>query len=578
MFRRILNRFAIFVLAGLVAVGFTACKKSPSAPDAALQSFNTDQLMQHIRTLASDEYDGRLPGTKGEELTVKYLTDQFRSLGLEPGNPDGTWVQKVPLVGITADPNMSLTFTGRGRTMPSSSSPAVRAMNLKYVTDFVAVTRRVTDTVSVDGDLIFVGYGVQAPEFKWDDFKGVDVKGKVLVVLVNDPQVPDPGDPAKLDPKIFGGRAMTYYGRWTYKFEKAAELGAAGCIVIHETGPAGYGWGVVQNSWSGEQFDLVAPNKNMSAAADAGFESWITNEQAQALLKAAGKDYESLKKAATSPNFQPLPLGFRAKLTINNKLRTVDSQNVIAKLPGSDEQLKNEYVVYMAHWDHLGGDGPEVNGDKIYNGAFDNASGVAALLGIARAYKQLSTPPRRSMLFLAVTAEEQGLIGARYYALNPLYPLAKTAAVINMDGVQVRGRTKDLTVIGLGNSTLDDVIQAVAAQQGRVVKPDAEPEKGFYYRSDHFEFAKEGVPALYPDDGLDYIGKPEGWGLEQRAKYTAEDYHKPSDQVKPDWELSGMVDDAKLYFLVGYRVANDPKMPEWKPGTEFKAKREQQLK
>ena len=561
--RRFSMRFAIFAVVAALAVGFAACQKSPSAPDAALRSFNTDELMQHIRTLASDEFDGRLPGTKGEELTVKYLTEQFRSMGLEPGNPDGTYVQKVPLVGITADPNMTLTLAGRGRTM-----------KLKYVTDFVAATRRMVDTVTVDGDMIFVGYGVQAPEFKWDDFKGVDVKGKVLVVLINDPPVPDPSDPTKLDPKIFGGRAMTYYGRWTYKYEKAAELGAAGCIIIHETGPAGYGWGVVQNSWSGEQFEMVAADKNMGRA---GFEGWVTNEQGQALLKAAGKDYESLKKEATSPDFKPVPLGFRAKLTINNKMRTVDSQNVIAKLPGSDEQLKNEYVIYMAHWDHLGGDGPEVNGDKIYNGAFDNASGVAALLGITRAYKQLGTPPRRSMLFLAVTAEEQGLLGSRYYATHPLHPLAKTAAVINMDGVQVLGRTKDITVVGWGNSTLDDVIQAVAAQQGRVVKPDAEPEKGFYYRSDHFEFAKEGVPALYPDDGLDYIGKPEGWGLEQRAKFTAEDYHKPSDQIKPNWDLSGMVDDAKLYFLVGYRVANDPKLPEWKPGTEFKAKREASL-
>jgi Zn-dependent M28 family amino/carboxypeptidase len=557
MFRQFSTRFAThFALATFVALSLGACRNEPSAPEAGLATFTADVFMRHIRTLASNEFEGRLPGTKGEEFTVKYLTEQFRVMDLEPGNPDGTYVQKVPLVGITADPKMTLTLSGHGRPM-----------NLKFLTDFVAVTKRVTESVSVEGDMIFAGYGVQAPEFKWDDFKGVDVKGKVVVVLVNDPPVEGEN--------IFGGKAMTYYGRWTYKFEKAAELGAAGCLIIHETGPAGYGWGVVQNSWSGEQFDLVSPDKNMHRA---GFEGWISNEQAQALLKAAGKDYESLKKAAASRDFKPFPLGFRAKIAIQNKLRTVDSQNVIARIPGSDEKLKNEYVIYMAHWDHLGGDGPEVNGDKIYNGAYDNASGTATLLEIARAYKQLRMPPRRSMLFLAVTAEEQGLLGARHYAKNPLYPPARTAAVINMDGVQVRGRTRDITVVGYGNSTLDDVTEGVARELGRVVKPDPEPEKGFYYRSDHFEFAKEGVPALYFHSGIDFIGKPEGWGRQMREKYTAEDYHKPSDEVKPDWDLNGMVDDAKLYFQVGYRVANDPKLPEWKPGTEFKAKREATLR
>jgi Zn-dependent M28 family amino/carboxypeptidase len=561
MFRQSSIRFLLCVVpAAFVALSLGACGKEPSAPAAALETFSAAASMQHIRTLASDEFEGRLPGGKGEELTVKYLTEQFRAMGLEPGNPDGTYVQKVPLVGITADPQMTLTLAGRGR-----------AMNLKYLTDFVAVTKRVTESVAAEGEMIFAGYGVQAPEFNWDDFKGTDVKGKVIVVLVNDPPVPDANKPEQLDSKTFGGKAMTYYGRWSYKFEKAAQLGAAGCLIIHETGPAGYGWGVVQNSWSGEQFDLVAPDKNMGRA---GFEGWITNEQAQALLKSAGKDYESLKKAAASRDFAPVPLGFRAKIAIQNKLRTVDSQNVIARINGSDEKLKNEFVIYVAHWDHLGGDGPEVNGDKIYNGALDNASGTATLLELARAYKQLKVPPRRSVLFLAVTAEEQGLIGSRHYAKNPLYAPARTAAVINMDGVQVRGRTRDITVVGYGNSTLDDVTEAVARELGRVVKPDPEPEKGFYYRSDHFEFAKEGTPALYFHSGIDFIGKPEGWGREMRAKFTAEDYHKPSDEIKPDWDLSGMVDDSKLYFLVGYRVANEPKLPEWKPGTEFKAKRD----
>ena len=515
-------REAWFVM--LVFVALAGCTKAPTGPEAGLQSFKTDPLMAHIQKLSSDEFDGRLPGTKGEVLTVQYLETQFKAMGLEPGNPDGTYVQKVPLVGITADPNMTLEISGRGKPIKA-----------KYGTEFVAATKRVADSVSIDAEMVFVGYGVQAPEFQWDDFKGMDVKGKVIVVLINDPPMPSPENP---DPKIFGGKAMTYYGRWTYKFEKAAQLGAAGCLIIHETGPAGYGWGVVQNSWSGEQFDLVAPDKNMRRAA---IEGWISGETAAAMLKNIGSDYATLKKKALDRNFQPMPLGLKAKLTLKNTMRTVDSRNVIAKLTGSDEALKNEYVLYMAHWDHLGGDGPEVNGDKIYNGAFDNASGTATLLEIARAFKQLSTQPKRTMLFLSVTAEEQGLVGSRYYAKTPLYPLARTVAVVNMDGTQVRGRTRDITVVGYGNSTLDDVVEAVMKEQSRVVRPDPEPEKGFYYRSDHFEFAKEGVPAVYFHAGIDYVGKHSGWGLEQRERYTREDYHKPSDQIKPDWDLSGMV-------------------------------------
>ena len=542
-------------LAALLALVLVGCARTPSPPQAGLDSLNTDRMMSHIRPLSSDEFEGRAPGGKGEELSVRYIEGQFRSLGLEPGNPDGTYIQKVPLVGITADPSMTLTISGRGRPM-----------KLKYQTDFVAATKRVTDSVSVNADMIFVGYGVQAPEFQWDDFKGTDVKGKVIVVLVNDPPVEDQ--------KVFGGKAMTYYGRWTYKFEKAAELGAAGCLIIHATGPAGYPWDVVKNSWSGEQFDLITPDKNIGRAA---VEGWITNEQAQAMLKQIGKDYESLKKAAVSRDFKPIPLGLRARITIKNKLRTVDSKNVIAKLTGSDEKLKNEYVVYMAHWDHLG-IGPEVNGDKIYNGALDNATGVAALIELARAFKQLPVPPSRSLLFLSVTAEEQGLLGSRYYAEHPLYPLASTAGVINMDGLDVLGRTSDITIVGMGASTLDDVVQAVATQLGRTVKPDPEPEKGFFYRSDHFNFAKQGVPAFDPSEGTEFIGKPASWGMEMRERYTKEDYHKPSDQIKDYWDLSGMVDDARLFFLVGYRVANDSKMPEWKPGAEFKAKRDASLR
>jgi len=539
-------------LAVLSAISAVTGQNLESVP-----AFSADRLMAHIRTLSSDEFQGRGPGTKGEELSIAYVQKQFRDMGLEPGNPDGSYLQAVPLVGIRPDPSMTLTFAGHGQTM-----------QLAFEKDFVAQTRRMVDSVHLDADMIFVGYGVQAPEYKWDDFKGVDVKGKVIVVLINDPPVPDE--------KMFGGKAMTYYGRWTYKYEKAAELGAAGCLIVHETGPAGYPWGVVRDSWSGESFELVAPDKNMHRAA---VEGWITHEQAQALFRAAGLDFETEKDKAVNPDFHPVPLGMRARLDIRNTMRTIQSHNVIAKRTGSDPVLKNQYVIYSAHWDHFG-IGPEVNGDKIYHGALDNASGTAALLEIARAYSQSNLPnaPKRTILFLSVTAEEQGLLGSEYYAEHPLYPVSHTAADINMDGMNVWGKTRDITEIGRGKSTLDEVVADVAEEQGRIVRDDPEPEKGFYYRSDHFSFAKVGIPAFDPDAGIDFVGKPSGFGIKKREEFTANDYHKPSDVIKPDWDLSGAVEDCQLYFLVGLRVANAAKMPEWKANAEFKAIREASLK
>jgi Zn-dependent M28 family amino/carboxypeptidase len=550
------------VLAVVLAISTAGCTSSTSAPDAALQSLSGERMLQHIRALSSDDFGGRAPGSQGEELTVQYLQTLFRSFGLEPGNPDGTFLQSVPLVGITPDPKMQLSLTGHGHTL-----------NLKYQNDFVAQTRRVIESSPLDAEIIFAGYGVQAPEFQWDDFKGVDVKGKILVVLVNDPPVPDPADPSKLDPKTFGGYAMTYYGRWTYKFEKAAQMGAAGAVIIHQADRAGYPWEVVRNSWSGTQFDLATPDKNMGRLA---VESWINIDFATKLFHAAGQDLGKLIAAAATRDFKPVSLGVHAKLAIHNSLQTLDSHNVIAKLTGSDPALKNTYVIYTAHWDHFG-IGPEVNGDKIYHGAVDNASGSAALLEMAHAYKALATPPRRSILFLSVTAEEQGLLGSQYYAEHPLYSLARTAVDINMDGMNVHGLTRDIVQIGRGASNLDDVIEAVAKEQNRVVKSDPEPEKGFYYRSDHFEFAKNGIPAFDPDEGVDFIGKPAGWGLEERRKYTADRYHKPADKIQPDWDLSGAVQDCQLFFLVGYRVALEPHMPEWQPGAEFKAIRDSSL-
>jgi Zn-dependent M28 family amino/carboxypeptidase len=417
--------------------------------------------------------------------------------------------------------------------------------------------------------MIFVGYGVVAPEFNWDDYKGVDVKGKTIVMLVNDPPVPDPNNAAELDPKTFGGKAMTYYGRWTYKYEIAAQKGAAGALIVHETIPAGYPFNVVQGK-TGEQFDLVTPDKNMGRAS---IEGWLSLDQSKKLLQMAGQDFDALKAQAATRDFKPVPLGVTASMTIRNKLRTIQSQNVLARVPGGDPRLKDEYVVYTAHWDHFG-KGPE----GIFHGAEDDALGCAALIEMARAFKQLTTPPRRSILFLAVTAEEQGLLGSQYYATMPIYPLAKTVANINMDSWNVHGRTKDLTLIGFGASDLDDYARDAAGEQGRIVHADAEPEKGFYYRSDHFNFAKEGVPALNPDAGVDYIGKPADYAKKTRDEWNEKRYHQPSDVVLPDWDFSGTTEDLKVLFAVGYRVAQADKMPEWKPGTEFRAKREAMLK
>jgi Zn-dependent M28 family amino/carboxypeptidase len=394
------------------------------------------------------------------------------------------------------------------------------------------------------------------------------------VMLVNDPAVPDPHDPSRLDPRMFKGKAMTYYGRWTYKYEIAAKQGAAGALIVHETGPAGYPWSVVKSSNTGEQFDLVRADRNRSRCP---IEGWITREQAARLFQLAGRNFESLKKSAVGPNFRPVPLGVKAELTLHNKIRTIDSYNVIGKVVGSDPKLRNQNVIYTAHWDHLG-IGQAVNGDRIYNGAVDNASGVGGLIELAKAFTKAQPPPKRSILFLSVTAEEKGLLGSEYYAENPLYPLAATLADINMDFLNVYGRTRDITVIGLGMPTLDDDVKVVAKEQGRVVKPDAEPEKGYYYRSDHFEFAKQGVPALDTDAGIDFVGRPPGWGLKMRNEYTTRLYHTPFDELRSDWDLSGAVEDLDLLFSVGYRVANASEFPTWSVGSEFKAKRQQMLR
>jgi Zn-dependent M28 family amino/carboxypeptidase len=524
------------------------------AMQPALASFTAEGLLRRIEALSHDSMLGRAPGTLGEERTVRLLEAELRALGLVPGNPDGTYVQNVPLVGITPAVSASLTINGQATT-------------LRGVQDFIASSRHVTPNVAVqNSDLVFVGYGVVAPEYGWDDYKDVDVAGKTIVMLVNDPGY------ATQDAALFRGNAMTYYGRWTYKYEIAAEKGAAAAIIIHETGPAGYPFEVLSAGFQRESFDIQSADNNMSAVA---VQAWMPEPAIRTFLLQMGHDFDQLKQAALQRDFRPVELGGQVSFDIRQQWREIQSRNVIGKLEGA--RRPDEYIIYTAHWDHLG-TGPAVDGDSIYNGAIDNASGTAAVLEVAEAFTRLADRPDRSILFLLVTAEEQGLLGAKYYAENPLYPLERTVAAINIDAPQNQwGRTEDIVVVGYGNSTLDDVLRAAVETQGRVVEADPEPEKGFYFRSDHFEFAKQGVPALYTKGGVRVIGHPDGFGLMRRAEYTANDYHKPSDEVKPDWDLSGAVEDNQLMFQVGYRVSQTAAFPEWSEGSEFRARREQML-
>jgi len=556
------------ILGAVLALGRVA--RADDLADA-LSTLSGEKVLKHIQVLASDAFEGRGPGTPGEEKTVAYLTGEFRAMGLSAGNPDGTYLQRVPLVGFRAtESSGAIRFPG-GKTVPLDSTDDWVAVSRRY--DSARLARVVTSTVE-GSEVVFVGYGVVAPEYGWDDYKGMDVRGKTVVMLVNDPAVPDPKDPSRLDPEMFKGRAMTYQGRWTYKYEIASEKGAAACLLVHETGPAGYPYSVVIGSWGRENFDLFTPEGNAGRVA---VESWIPETKARQLFEAAGKNLDALKDAARRQDFRPVPLGARADFRISSAIRRVDSRNVVARLEGSDPNLKQETVVYTAHWDHLGRD-PALKGDQIYNGAADNASGTAALLEIARGFSRLKTAPKRSILFLAVTAEEKGLLGAKSYAERPLYPLAKTLADINMDVINLWGRTRDIVSIGLGNTTLDDLLAEAARTQGRTIGGDPEPEKGMFYRSDHFEFARQGVPTLNAKAGIDYVDRPADYGRIKRDEYTRIDYHKVTDEVKPDWDLSGAVQDMQLLMDVGHRVAQGPGYPEWKPGTEFKARREAMLK
>ncbi|MEY2525829.1 MAG: hypothetical protein QOE73_600 [Verrucomicrobiota bacterium] len=547
------------LVAGLISI-FAATKVEDQLKPA-LDVITPDGLLAHIKVLSSDEFEGRAPGTKGEELSVNYSTDQFQRIGLTPGNPDGTYVQEVPLAGITSEPTMAFTIGDK-------------TTELKYPDDYVASSARLQSDIKIDNsDIVFVGYGVVAPEYGWDDYKNVDVKGKTILMLINDPAVPDPKDPSKLDEKMFKGKAMTYYGRWTYKYEIAAQKGAAAAVIIHETEPAAYPYSVVKTSWAKENFELDRPNKNMDAVQ---VRSWITLDVARKLLTDAGQDFDALKKAAIKKDFRPVALNAKANTSIKQTLRSLKSRNVIGKLEGSDSKLKDEYIIYTAHWDHLGRH-LELPGDQIFNGAVDNASGDAAVIQLAAAFSKLNPPPKRSALFMCTTAEEAGLLGAKFYAEHPLYPLEKTLADINIDSMNVWGKARDVEDTSFGFTTLDDMLAEAAKRQGRVAIPNSRPEKGSIYRADNFEFSKVGLPSLYIGKGEHLLARPPDAPL-RSDEFDLHDYHQVTDEVKPDWDLTGAVQDVQLLFEVGYQVANGDKFPEWKTGTEFKAKRDSMMK
>ncbi|MCP5053696.1 MAG: M28 family peptidase [bacterium] len=511
------------------------------------------RLEEHIKVLSSDEFEGRKPASPSEEKTVNYIREQFRKLNLKPGNGD-SYFQPVPLVSITADSSAVISVKGKGYT----NQP-------KYEKDIVVWSKRVVEKSEVnDSEMVFVGYGIVAPEYGWNDYDGLDVKGKTVVVLVNDPGY------ATQDKKLFNGNAMTYYGRWTYKYEEAARQGAAAAIIIHETGAAGYDWGVVRG-WTGPQFDLVTPDNNMSRVA---VEGWVSLEVARQWFKAAGFDYDGMKEAASKKGFSASSLNLSMTVKLDNKISTSDSRNVIGLLPGAVRP--DEYIIYMAHWDHFGKD-PGLEGDQIFNGALDNATGTAALITLAESYAQSlkkGKAPGRSILFMAVTAEESGLLGSKFYANNPVYPLKNTVAAINMDGLNVFGRMKDIVVVGYGNSELEEYLKDEAKRQGRYVVPNPTPEKGSFYRSDHLNLAKGGVPALYAKGGVDSIDHGREWGLERWKDYVANRYHKPSDEYDPNWDLEGMREDLELYFRIGLKIAGQDTFPNWYEGNEFRSIRD----
>ena len=553
MYLKTLFKLATAPLAILAASPLAAQPaRSLDIPEIAPQPISEDTMKDVTRMLSSDEFEGRAPGSVGEQKTIALLTDRFARAGLKPGNGD-SWLQKVPLVSIEA-----------GKISPLAISGGKTPLSFEYGKDMVIGTYREAPTIDItNSDVVFVGYGINAPEKGWNDYAGLDVKGKTVIILVNDPDY----DSADLNGE-FGGKAMTYYGRWTYKYEEAARQGAAAALIVHDTVPAAYGWGVVESSWTGPQFFAQSADKG---ARETQANGWIQKEAAAKLLASAGQDLATLSQAAKRKGFKPVPLGLKASVSFTNAIETTLSNNIIGILPGT--KRPDEYVLYTAHWDHLGRCKPADDGDDICNGAVDNATGTAALVALAEAFTKAGAP-ERSVVFLAVTAEESGLLGSSYYGENPVYPLAKTVGGINMDAFLMAGPSRNVTVVGQGKSQLDEYLNAALKSVGRVAQPDAMPQNGYYYRSDHFSLAKQGVPMLYIDGGDDLVTGGREAGEAAARDYTVNRYHGPKDEYNPDWNWSGVMEDLSLYYRVGRSLAMSTAWPNWVEGDEFRAIRD----
>lgn len=538
----------------LVALAASSCMDTPS--EKAARSITGESLMDHIAVLSSDKFMGRGTGTAGETATVEYLTDRFREMGLTGGMPDGSYVQDVPLTGQTTAPGAVISISREREPL----------LEFGYYRDFMAWPSNLAERVSIrEAELVYVGYGIQAPEEEWDDFKGADLEGKILVVKNNDPSG---------DPELFRGETRLYYGRYDYKFEKARELGALGVLIIHTTPSAGYGWNVVANSWSRERFYLRG-DENM-VDSPTRFNGWLSRESAGALFESAGMDLERQLEAAESRDFRPVPLGnLRLSLELEAEYRRQNAKNVLAVIEGGNPSLKEEYLVFTAHHDHLGITQP-VEGDSINNGALDNAAGVSALLNMARAYKDIQPQLKRSILFLVVGAEEVGLLGSSYWASHPTVHPGRVTANINLDGMNVYGLTDDIVLVGYGRNSVSDLVEEVAAERGRTVEPDPHPDRGYFYRSDHFSLAKQGIPAIFPNPGTRFVDKPEGYGATVDSLSDA-NYHTVSDEVNAYWDLAGMTADVRLFFETGYRLLNTEELQRWREGDEFRSKRLEML-
>ncbi len=547
--------------AGVIALAACATAgQSGSTPATDIAAFqhpplSSEALLEHVRVLASDEFEGRAPGTNGERLTVEYLERAYAAAGLQPGvtlpNGQRSWRQETTLVAATLTTPPTLTLSGRDG-----------ARNYTYATQFSAWTRRLDPTVDVqNAPLVFVGYGINAPELGWNDYEGVDMRGKIAVILINDP------DFETGDDRGFGGRAMTFYGRWTYKFEEAGRQGAAGAIIIHETAPAAYPWAVIQSSTGSARWDIVREDRGASRA---GFEGWINNDVAMETFRRARLDFAELKSRAQRRGFRAVRMNLTGSMRLETRAEQRTSYNVVGVLPGT--QRPDETIIYSAHWDHLGRC-PPIDGDNICNGALDNATGTAALVELARRFSAQGRP-QRSVAFIALTAEEQGLLGALYYMQHPIFPARNTVAAINMDGINNAGRTHDIEIVGYGKSEMDDLITRVVEAQGRRVAPDSSPEAGYFYRSDHLHFAQLGIPVLYTSNGVDMVEGGVERGNAINARYVAENYHKPSDEVTPDWDMSGGAEDLEALYTVGRQLADSQSWPAWRANAEFRAARE----